>query len=125
MEAFLKKGIPTTPGLQPGFGGLGLGVAHLGHETLEEARHALLLGHVGQNPEAALRVVEVPVLDTGLDDVQRRRDDERGRRTGDGGDEVLEPRGLVVVLELEEIFLGEGRATEELPRVLVVFTRRR
>lgn len=88
--------------------------SYLGNEALEETRQTLVLGHVGQNPEAALGVVKVTVLDTGLDDVERRGDDERGRRAGDGGDEVLEPGGLVVVLEVEEVLLGESRASEEL-----------
>lgn len=87
---------------------------YLGNETLEKAREALVLGHVGQDPEAALGVVKVAVLDAGLDDVERRGDDERGRGAGNGGDEVLEPRGLVVVLQLEQVLLGKGRTAEEL-----------
>jgi hypothetical protein len=87
---------------------------YLGDQALEEGRGALLLGHVGQDAEAALRVVKVAVLDARLDDVEGSRHDERGRRTGDGGDEVLEPRSLVVVVEVEEELLGEGGTTKEL-----------
>jgi hypothetical protein len=68
-------------------------------------------------------------LDSGLDNIEGSRDDEGGRSTGDGGDKVLEPAGLVVVLKLEEIFLGESRTSKELIRVnafvsksLIIFT---
>ena len=44
-------------------------VTYLGHQTLKEAGEALILGHVGQDPKAALRVLEIPILDTRLDDV--------------------------------------------------------
>ena len=71
-------------------------------------------GHVGQDLETALGVVKVLVLDASLDDVEGRRHDQRGRRAGDGGDEVLEPRRLVVVLQREEELLGKGRTAEQL-----------
>ena len=87
---------------------------YLGDKALEEARETLVAGHVGQDAETALGVVKVLVLDTGLDDVERRRHNKRGRGTGDRGDKVLEPRGLVVVLELEEELLGESGTTEKL-----------
>ena len=73
-----------------------------------------MLGHVGQNAETALGVLKVSVLDTGLDDIERGGDDQRRRGTGDGGDEVLEPRRLVVVAKGEEVFLCESGTTEEL-----------
>lgn len=79
-----------------------------------------MLSHVGKNPEAAFGVFKVPVLDTGLDDIERGGDDEGGRGTGNRGNEVLEPRGRVVILEGKEVFLGKGRATEELRRNPVV-----
>lgn len=72
-----------------------------------------MLCHVGQDAEAALGAVEVAVLDTGLDDIERGRDNERGRCTSNRGDEVLEPGGLVVVLETEDELLGESGTTEE------------
>lgn len=56
--------------------------AYLGDKTLEEAGESLVLGHVGQDPETALRVLEVAVLNTSLDYVQRRRDDQRSRGAG-------------------------------------------
>jgi len=71
-----------------------------------------VLGHVGENAETAFWVVEVPVLDTGLDNVQRGGDDERCRSTCNRGDEVLEPGCGVVVGQLEEIFFGGGRTAE-------------
>ena len=88
--------------------------ACLGDKAFEEGRGTLLLSHVGQDAEAALRVVKVAVLDARLDDVEGSRYDERGRGTGDGGDEVLEPRSLVVVVEVEEELFGKGGATEKL-----------
>ena len=93
-----------------------LGARHeqLGDEALEEGAGALVLGHVGQDAEAALGVVEVAVLDAGLDHVEGGGDDEGGGGAGDGGDEVLEPGGFVVVLEGEEEFFCEGGAAEEL-----------
>lgn len=92
-----------------------LGASHeqLGDETLEEGSHTLVLGHVGQDAETALGVLKVAVLNTGLDDIEGSGDDEGGRGTGDGGDKVLEPGGLVVVIELEEELLGKGRTTEQ------------
>lgn len=87
---------------------------YLGDESLEEAAEALVLGHVGQNSEAALGVVEVAVLDSGLDDIEGSRNNQGGRGTGNGGDKVLEPAGLVVVLKVEEVLLGKGRTTEQL-----------
>lgn len=48
---------------------------NLRYETLEETPKAFILGHVRQNSEPTLRVLEVPVLDTGLDHIKRGRDD--------------------------------------------------
>jgi hypothetical protein len=73
-----------------------------------------MLHHVGHDPEAALGVLEVPVLDAGLDDVERSGDEERGAGTGDRGDEVLRPRCGVVVAEFVEVLLGYSRPTEQL-----------
>ena len=58
-------------------------------------------------------MIEVAVLDAGLDDVEGRGDDQRGRGAADGGDEVLRPRRRVVVVEPEDLLLGEGGAAEE------------
>lgn len=93
-----------------------LGPCHeqLGCEALEEGRDALVLHHARDDAHAALGVLKVPVLDARLDDIERRRHDERGRGTGNGGDKVLAPAGLVVVAELVEVLLGCGRTTEEL-----------
>ena len=54
---------------------LGTGHEELGGEALEERGRALSLDHVADNPEAALWVLKVAVLDTRLDDVERGRDD--------------------------------------------------
>lgn len=89
-------------------------MSYLGNQTLEESGGTLILHHVGNDSETTLGVLKVAVLDTGLDDVEGSGDEEGGGGTGDGGDEVLEPRGLVVVLELEKVLLCEGGTTEEL-----------
>lgn len=91
-----------------------IGSTYLGNQSLEETRETLVLGHVAQDSETTLGVVEVAVLDTGLDNIERSRDNERGSGTGNRGNEVLEPGGLVVVLEMEDPLLGESRTTEEL-----------
>jgi hypothetical protein len=89
----------------------------LRNEPLEEGREALVPGHLGENPDTALGVVEVLVLDTGLDDIERSRHDQRGRGTGNGGDEVLEPGRLVVVLETEDVLLCKCGTTEKLVKL--------
>jgi hypothetical protein len=93
-----------------------LGTSHkqLGDKSLKESSSTLVLGHVGENSETTLGVLEVAVLDTGLDDIERSGDDERGRGTGNGSNKVLEPASLVVILEVEKVLLGEGRTTEQL-----------
>lgn len=54
----------------------GAGHQQLGSKTLEEAAHTLMLGHLGNDAEAGLGVLEVAVLDTGLDHVQGSGDDQ-------------------------------------------------
>lgn len=95
-----------------------LGASHkqLGHETLEERRWALLLDHVLDDLNTALRVLEVAVLDTGLDDIERRRDNQRGRGTRNRSDKVLQPSRLVVILKSVQVSLGERRTSEERER---------
>ena len=73
-----------------------------------------MLHHVGHDPESTLGVLKVPVLNTGLDDIERSRDEKRGAGTGNRSDKVLRPRGGVVVGELVEVLLGDGGTTEEL-----------
>lgn len=85
----------------------------LGRQALEEGGDTFILDHVGDNTHATLRVLEVAVLDTGLDDIEGSRDDEGSSSTGNRGDEVLSPGGLVVVLDAEGL-LSEGGTTEEL-----------
>lgn len=93
---------------------LGTGHQQLGGQTLEEAGSALVLHHVGDDAQAGLGVLEVAVLDAGLDHVKRGGHDQGGRSTGNGGNEVLAPGGLVVVLQTVDVLLGESRSTEEL-----------
>lgn len=93
-----------------------LGSSHqkLGGQSLEQTHGTLVLEHVGHNSEARLGVLEVAVLDTGLDNIQRSGDDQRSTGTGNGGNKVLTPGGLVVVGQTVNVFLGEGRSTEKL-----------
>jgi hypothetical protein len=95
---------------------LGTGHEELGGEALEEGGEALVLHHVGNDAEAGLGVLEVAVLNTGLDHVERGGDNQGGASTADGGDEVLRPGGGVVILQFVDIFLGESGTTEELSR---------
>ncbi|KAI6769715.1 hypothetical protein HG530_004344 [Fusarium avenaceum] len=88
--------------------------------SLEESTSTLVLRHVGQDSETTLRVFEVAVLDTGLDNIKRSRNDQRSRSTSNGSNKVLEPAGLVVVLKVEEVLLGESRTTEELSWVSIL-----
>lgn len=59
-------------------------------------------------------MLEVAVLDTGLDHIQGGGDNQRGASTAYRGDKVLRPASLIVVCEGVDVFLGESRATEEL-----------
>lgn len=61
-------------------------------------------------------MLEISVLNTGLDHIEGRGNDQRGASTTHRGDKVLGPRGLVVVLEGVDVFLGESRATKELEK---------
>lgn len=73
-----------------------------------------MLHHVGNDTEARLGVLEVAVLDTGLDHIERGGDDQGGASSADGGDEVLRPGGGVVVLQVVDVLLGKSGTTEEL-----------
>ena len=85
----------------------------LRRQPLEEARDPLVPHHAPDDPEPALRVLKIPVLDARLDHVQRGRHDQGGRRAGDRGDEVLQEAGRVVVVELVQVLLrGRGAAEE-------------
>lgn len=44
-------------------------MTYLGYQSLEETRETFNLSHVGQDSEPAFGVLEVSVLDTGLDDI--------------------------------------------------------
>ena len=85
----------------------------LGRQALEEAREPFLPRHTAHDPEPALRVIEIPILDPRLDHVQGRRHQQRGRRAGNGGDKVLQEAGGIVVVEFVEVLLGGGGAAEE------------
>ena len=90
------------------------GKAYLGSETLEQRGRALVLDQVLNHSNAADLRLEVGILDTGLDRVERSGDGDRRDGTSNRSDEVLHPGRLVVVVEVEEVVLGQGRSTEEL-----------
>jgi hypothetical protein len=54
------------------------GTAYLWHQSLEERCDSFILNHASNNLETALWVVKVSVLNTGLDNIERSRDDEGG-----------------------------------------------
>jgi hypothetical protein len=112
----LVEGRDKGLGKPEGEGELGTGHEQLGEQALEEGGRALVLEHVGDDASAGLLDLEVAVLDTGLDDVERGGDNEGGGGTGDGSNEVLGPAGAVVVLEFVEVLLSGGGTTEESER---------
>mmetsp|Transcript_23249 Transcript_23249/g.74859 ORF Transcript_23249/g.74859 Transcript_23249/m.74859 type:complete len:315 (+) Transcript_23249:487-1431(+) len=85
----------------------------LGQKALEEGAEALLADHVADDAHSALGCVERPVLDAGLDHIQRRGHCDGGSCACDGGDKRLAKGGILVVLELEHALHGQCRATEE------------
>ena len=91
--------------------------AHLRREALEERGGALVADKLGKDGAAGHVRLEVRVLDAGLDGVEGGGDGDGGDRAGDGCDEVLAPGGLRVVLDTEDVVLGEGGSTEELKNV--------
>jgi len=95
---------------------LGARHEHLGRQSFEEAGDTFILQHAGHDSEARLGVLEITVLNAGFDDVEGRGDNQAGRCTGDGSDEVLAPGSLVVILEFEQLFFGPGRSSEERER---------
>ena len=73
-----------------------------------------MLHHVLNDLESTLWVVKVLVLNAGLDDIERSGNYERSGCTSNRSNEVLEPRGFVIVFQSEEVTLGECRSTEKL-----------
>lgn len=61
---------------------------HLGSQSLEERAHTFLLDHLLDNGGATDAGSKVGVLDTGLDDVERRSDGDGSDGTGDGSHKV-------------------------------------
>jgi hypothetical protein len=112
----LVEGRNEGLGEPEGEGELGTGHEELRKQALEEGGRSLVLKHVGDDASAGLLDLEVAVLNAGLDDVERCRDNEGSGGTGDRSDEVLAPAGAVVVLELVKVLLGCGRATEKRER---------
>lgn len=77
----------------------------LWRQSLEETRESFILHHTTHDLESAFGTFKVSVLYAGLYDVEGSGDEEGGRGAGDGGYEVLEPGGTVVVFEFVEILL--------------------
>ncbi len=93
---------------------------YLGHQSLEEAGEAFVLGHIGQDHRKPLSGLSkflfwmrVLMTSSGADTTSG------GGRAGDGGDEILEPGCFVVVLQLEKELLRERRTAEELTEKIV------
>lgn len=93
---------------------LGSGHQELGDQALEQTERTLVLEHLRNNLESTLGVVEVAVLDTGLDHVEGSGNDQGGASTGDGSHKVLAPGGFVVVAQVVNVFLGESGSSEKL-----------
>lgn len=89
------------------------GGQQLWSQTLEERGHTFVGGHVLDDGEPGFVTAEILVLDSGLDDVQRSRDNQGGRSTANGGHEVLAPGGRGVVIQMVDVFLGKGGTTEK------------
>lgn len=68
---------------------LGAGHQQFRSQSLEEAEETLILEHVGDNAETRFRVLEVAVLNAGLDHIQGSGHNERGAGTAHRGDKVL------------------------------------
>jgi hypothetical protein len=66
-------------------------------QAFEESRGTFVASHACNNAEPRLRVIEVSILNTRLNNVERSRNDEGGTSAADGSDEVLSPRCRVVV----------------------------
>ena len=99
-----------------------------GHEefrcqSLEERSETLIAHHVRHDLESTLRVFEVAVLDSRLDDVEGSGHDKGCASTRNRSDEVLRPGSSVVVAELVEVFFSNGRSTEKLSETLVIIYR--
>ena len=77
-----------------------------------------MLHHISDNLESAFRIFKVSVLNAGLDDIQGCGYEKWCWRSGDRGDEVLEPRCWVIVVQFVEIFLCKGRSSEKLELAL-------
>lgn len=73
-----------------------------------------MLDHILDNLESTFRIFKVSILNARLDDIQGGGYEKWCWRSGDRGNEVLEPRCWVIVVQLIEIFLRKGRSSEKL-----------
>ena len=70
---------------------------YFGRESLEECRCAFVAQQVAHNRHPACLLLEIRVLDTRFDRVERRRDRDGRDGAGHRGDEVLRPCRLAIV----------------------------
>lgn len=77
-------------------------------ESFKERSEAFILPHASNDLESTFGALEVLVLNSGLDNVQWCRYNERSSGTSDRCDEILEPSGFIVIVQLEKISLGES-----------------
>ena len=103
---------------------LGANDKDLGRQALEQSDRALIAQKILDDRYARRLRLEVRVLDTRLDDVERSCDRDRRHGTRNRGNEVLCPRRLRVVLNAENVILGESGCTEELVIVIGSALRR-
>lgn len=116
MYTYLSK--PWDQRLRNGEREHQLGAHHkdLGRKTLEERREALIAHHVANDRHTAHLRFEVRVLNTGLDDIQWRRNSNARDTTRNARHKVLGPGSIRVVLQAKHVLLGERTTTEQSER---------
>ncbi len=85
----------------------------LRRQAFEETCESLLFRHPRDYLQAALWVIEIPILDPRLDNIQRRRHNKGRRSPSNRRDEILKPASLVIILQLEKILLRSSRSTKK------------
>lgn len=89
---------------------------YLGCQALEERHRALVLDQVLHNRDSADLLLEVRVLNPRLHDIQGSCDGDASDCTGNAGNEILAPGSFAVILDTEDVVLGEGGSTEKRKR---------
>jgi hypothetical protein len=86
---------------------------HLGRQPLKKTSKTLIPNHTPHNPKPTLRTLKIPILNPRLNHIQRRRHNERRRRTTNRRHEILRPARRIIILQMKNLLLCEGRAAEE------------